>query len=175
MLIEDGTTTPESLVLRTEPYSAGWSFILKSTSHELGRHLESAGWTFFYMAGEIRSTAFGFKDQSRTARALTHAMEAAKLQNCNCLEIDQIRHRSFLGLPYTTLGAHARHIQRSRMFRNTSLRTGCDESKRRDSAKYGFSPARSQTLFTGEGVEAWENEGGSRAESRRPSLEVSSA
>ncbi len=168
MLIEDGTLTPESLVLGTEPYSGDWSFILKSTSDQLDKELERARWTFFYMAGEIRSTAFGFKDQSRTLRALTHVIEAVKLQNCNCLEIDQIRQRSFLGLSYTSVGAHARHIQKSRIFRNPSLRTGPDESKRRDSAIYGSPPARTQTPFTGEGVEGWENEGGSRAEVEAP-------
>src|SRR6202035_4840976 len=90
MFIEDGTPTPESLVVGTEPYSPGWSSISKSTSAQLDRELENAGWTFFYMAGEIRTSGFGFNDQSRTDRALAHVMDAVKLQNCNCLEITQI-------------------------------------------------------------------------------------
>jgi hypothetical protein len=56
MFIEDGTLTPESLVIDTERYSAGWSSI-KSTGAELSKQIENAGWTFFYMAGEIRRGA----------------------------------------------------------------------------------------------------------------------
>ena len=120
MLMQDGTPTPESLVVGTEPYSPGWSSIIKSTSAQLGRELESAGWTFFYMAGEIRTSGFGFNDQSRTDRAVAHVLDAVKLQNCNCLEITQMRRRSFLGLSYTSLVAHARHIQKSRAFQFSS-------------------------------------------------------
>ena len=60
LLIKDGTHTPESFAVDTEHYSTGWSSILKSTSADFGRKLESAGWTFFYMASAIRTTSFGF-------------------------------------------------------------------------------------------------------------------
>jgi hypothetical protein len=47
MLIEDVTHTPESLVVSTERYSAGWSSIIGSTSGQLGKEIENnAGWTF---------------------------------------------------------------------------------------------------------------------------------
>jgi hypothetical protein len=160
MIIEDGTVTPESLVVDTEPYSAGWSTIAKSTSAQLGRELESAGWTFFYMADEIRTRGFGFNDQSRTDRAVAQAVDAAKLENCNCLEVTQMRRHSFLGLPYTSVVAHARHIQQSRRFQGPSNMPAGARSSARD---------RSKSLLTGEAVvQAWENEGGSQAESNRP-------
>jgi hypothetical protein len=174
MLIEDGTPTPESLVVGTEPYSAGWSSIVKSSSAQLGREIESAGWTFFFMAGEIRTCGFGFNDQSRTDRAVTHVIGAVKLQSCNCLEITQIRQRSFLGLSYTSLVAHARHIQRSRRFQDPSNITATAQSHPRESSHDQTSAVPSKTLFSGEGVQTWENEGGSRAESERAKLEVSS-
>src|SRR5689334_6509726 len=156
MIIEDATLTPESLVVDTEPYSAGWSIIPKSTSAQLGRQLESAGWTFFYMAGEIRTRGFGFNDHSRTDRAVAQAVDAAKLENCNCLEITQMRRRSFLGLPYTSVVAHARHIQKSRRFQGAS---------NMPAGARPFSHDWSKSLLTGEAVQAWENEGGSQAES----------
>jgi hypothetical protein len=120
MLIEDGTATPESFVVGTEGYSPGWSSISNSTSAQLGRELETAGWTFFYMAGEIRTSGFGFNDQSRTGRAAAHVIKAVKREHCNCLEITQMRRRSFLGVSYTSLVAHARHIQKSRSFQDPS-------------------------------------------------------
>jgi hypothetical protein len=149
MLIEDGAHTPESVGLVTESYSAGWSSITRCSSAELGKEIEKAGWTFFYMAGEIHTLGFGFNDQSRTDRAVAHALKIIKRENCNCLEIDQIRQRSFLGLRYASLVAHARHIQISRNFHDVS----------------NMPP---KAAFTGESVHAWENEGGSPAE-KRPS------
>jgi hypothetical protein len=168
MLLEDGTHTPESFVAGTERYSAGWSSILKSTSAHLGKELESAGWTFFYMAGEIRTSGFGFNDQSRIDRAMTHVIDAVKRQNCNCLEITQIRRRSFLGLSYTSVVAHARHIQRSRYFQVPSDMLASTWSCSRESQYDQPARVRSKSLLTGEAVQTWENEGGSRAESNLP-------
>lgn len=162
MLIEDGTHTPESLALGTEHFSAGWPSIIKFTSTELEKEIEDAGWTFFYMAGEIRTSGFGFNDQSRTARAVAHLIDAVKRENCNCLEITQMRQRSFLGLRYMSLFAHARHIQKSRRFQELSNMPRGTRSPPRES-----SPDRtrhSETFFTDKGVEVWEDEGGSPAE-----------
>jgi hypothetical protein len=169
MLIEDGVPTPESLVVDTKSYSPGWSSITNSTSAQLGREIEDAGWTFFFMAGEIRTRGFGLNDQSRTDRAVAHVMSVVRLQNCNCLEITQIRQRSFLGLPYTSLVAHARHIQRSRAFQDPSNIPAKAQAHGRESL-YGQTPAVAcKYVFTGEHIQAWENEGGLRAESKRPS------
>lgn len=162
MLVADDTHMPPTLVVATEDYSAGWSSITRSTSTELGKEIENAGWTFFYMAGEIHKRGFGFNDQSRTDRALAQAINTVSRENCNCLEITQIRQRSFLGLRYTSLIAHARHIQKSRRFYDPSNMPPKIRS-RRDELFYGQTrPARA--VFTGEPVQVWENEGGSPAE-----------
>jgi hypothetical protein len=163
MLIADGTHTPESLVVSTEYYSAGWSSITKSTSAQLGKELESAGWTFFYMAGEIRTSGFGFNDQSRTARAVAHVINAVRRENCNCLEITQVRRRSFLGLSYTSLVAHARHLQRSRSFHDLSNMPARIPFRSREWLYDQPAAVGSKSLFVGEAVQTWENEGGSRA------------
>jgi hypothetical protein len=164
MLIADGTHTPKSLVVPTERYSAGWSSIIDFTSAELDRLLESAGWTFFYMAGEIRVSGFGFNDRSRTDRAVAHMIDAVKRQHCNCVEITQVRRGSFLGLRYTNLVAHARHIQRDRTFHDLSNVRPSIRSPAREWLHDQTPPAPSQPLFAGEAVQTWENEGGSRAE-----------
>jgi hypothetical protein len=91
ILIEQGTPMPSSMSLATESYAFGWSAITDLTRLELGRQLEGAGWTFFYMAGEIETTGFGFDEQSRTHSAIAQIIKAAKLQAFNCLEITQIK------------------------------------------------------------------------------------
>jgi hypothetical protein len=118
MRIEDGTVTPKSLAFDTEQYSADRSPIVKPSAAQLDRELQSAEWTFFYMAGTIHVSGFGLNDRSRTDRAVAHAIKAVKLESCNCLGITQVRRGSFLGLPYTSLIAHARHIQKNRPLHN---------------------------------------------------------
>jgi len=154
MLIADGTRTPKSVLLGTERYSPGWSSITESTSSQLDRELEKAGWTFFYMAGEIRASGCGFDVQSRKGRAVDRLIDAVKHESCNCLEITEVKQRSFLGLPYTTLVAHARHIQKSHSFYDLS-----------DLPCEGPVPAAQSPmpLFT-KAVDVWEDEGGSPAE-----------
>jgi hypothetical protein len=162
MLIADGTHTPESLVVDTERYSAGWSSITGSTSVQLGKEIENAGWAFFYMAGEIRTSGFGLSDQSRTARAVAHLINAVRRENCNCLEITQMRRRSVLGLSYTSLVAHARHIQRSRSFHDPSNIPARIPFRSREWLYDQPATVRNKSLFAREAVQTWENEGGSR-------------
>ena len=157
ILIQDGTPTPGGMVVTTQHYLSGWSFIINFTSAQLGRAFENAGWTFFYMAGELRTSGFGFNEKSRTDRAVTHLIDAVKRQHCNCLEIDKIRLRSFLGLPYTSVVAHARHIQRSRSFYGVPVGTPVHPS-----GSPIDQPVLVQSTFSlaRQSIQAWENEGG---------------
>src|SRR4051812_18285415 len=111
MLLKDGAERPEPLVINTEPCLASWSSVIVSSSAQLGRQIEAAGWTFFYMAGEIIRYGFGFTDQSCTNRAVRRLIDAVQNQSCNCLEVAKVTRGSFLGLAYTSITAHARHIQ----------------------------------------------------------------
>ncbi len=163
MLVADDTRMPATLVVGREHYSAGWSSIIKFTSAELGRALESAGWTFFYMAGEICTSGFGFNDRSRTARAVARVVNAVRRENCNCLEITQVRKRSFLGLSYTSLVAHARHIQRNRSFHDASNVPARIPFRSREWLYDRPIAVRGKSLLAGEALQTWENEGGSRA------------
>jgi len=48
--------------------------------------------------------------------ALKRIIEQVREQRCNCLEIDEVETRSFLGLPYVNVSAHARRIQKGLVF-----------------------------------------------------------
>ncbi len=160
MLLEDSTGMPESVVLDIEPYSMGWSLIVKATAAQLGKDLEGAGWTFFYMAGAIHVSGFGLRDQSRTDRAMAHMIDAVKRQNCNCLEITRVRRKSFLGLPYTSVVAHARQVQRSRILRDPCKTA---QPQPRGSLSDRTATLRSKALRADEAIHAWDNEGGLRS------------
>ena len=116
LLLKDGALTPQPLQFSNQPCAAGWSAITNATCAQLSEDLNGAGWTFFYMAGEIHANGFGMNAQSRMNRALTHLIGSNGHERCNCLEITQIRQRSFLGLRYISLAARSRHVQKSRSF-----------------------------------------------------------
>jgi len=143
ILIEEGTPVPDSLLLESEPYSSGWGSVRNLDVRGLDRTLTKAGWTFFFMAGETRATAFGFDRRRAVREAVKRIIGSVKSQKCNCLEISQVAVKSFLRMPYVTVCAHARHIQEGVVFLRPRQR---DRTVRL--------PA------TEEAVAAWEDEGG---------------
>jgi hypothetical protein len=68
------------------------------------------------MANSIRRTAFGFNRASMIAAALKRVITNVRQERCNCLEIDDVVMHSFLGVPYVSVSAHARHIQKGLVF-----------------------------------------------------------
>src|SRR4051794_29404882 len=101
ILIEKGTPIPPSFRLGTESYPNAWMPVARNrNSHEFEKELATAGWTFFYIAGEIRTISFGFDKQKMVDAALKRLIANVRLQKCNCVEIDEIARHSFLGMPY---------------------------------------------------------------------------
>jgi hypothetical protein len=115
ILIEEGTHLPNSVLLQSESYSSGWAAV-KNVRSTFEKEIKEAGWTFFFMAGEIKTIAFGF-DRARMMRAAVQRLIAnVRLQKCNCLAIDNVATHSFLGMPYVSVSAHSRHIQKGLVF-----------------------------------------------------------
>ena len=113
ILIKEGTLLPEGLQLESDPYLKGWRLVKNLGSSGMDRKLCEAGWTFFYMAGEVNAMAFGSDSEKTTRRAVKKVIANMKSDRFNCLEISQVAAKSFLGLPYVTVAAHPRHIQES--------------------------------------------------------------
>ena len=116
-LIARGTPLPPAWRLEDDSVASGWSRLANIFDrHQLEKELVAAGWTFFFMAGAITTTAFGLSRPRRFDAALARLITAVTLQGCNCLEIDEVGMRSFLGMPYVRISAHARHIQKGIVF-----------------------------------------------------------
>ena len=111
LLVKAGTLLPESVQLESDSYLKGWSLVKNLGSSEMDRKLCAVGWTFFYMAGEVKAIAFGSDSEETTCRAVKKVIENMKSDKFNCLEISRVAAKSFLGLPYVTVAAHKRHIQ----------------------------------------------------------------
>jgi len=166
ILIERGMLVPDSWLPQGGPNFNNWISVGKRDRPGLEASIHKAGWTFFYLAGEIRATVFGFDEQETARRAVKRLITDVKAQHLNCLEISQVSMRSFLGVPYATVAGHARHIQEGMVLsRTTPLKS--------ETAPHPAlpSPLRRQRreitkepLSAEEAVEAWEAEGGAPAQ-----------
>lgn len=109
---------PESLQNVSALNLSGWVRVRQDlTSQALELELAREGWTFFYIAGGIKRTVFGFNQQRMVASALWRIFRAAHVAGCNSIQIDQVTSGSFLWIPCVTVSAHARHIQKAMIFR----------------------------------------------------------
>jgi hypothetical protein len=111
ILIKDGTFLPDTLQFESEPCATGWRLVKNLDGYGLGRKIHEAGWTFFYLAGEIKATIFGFDGQRTVRRAVKRILANLKSEKFNGLEVMQVDAKRFLGFPYTSVCAHSRHIQ----------------------------------------------------------------
>jgi hypothetical protein len=117
LLMEKGTPIPPFFSIGTESYPNAWMQVTTTRSFaELEKDLSIAGWTFFYLAGEIRTIGIGFDKKKGIDAALRRLMANVTLQKCNCLEIDDVSTRSFLGVPYVSVSAHSRRLQKGSVF-----------------------------------------------------------
>ena len=89
---------------------------MKDSRSAFEKEVREAGWTFFFMAGEIKATVFGFDRQKTLRAALKRLIKNVKSQNCNSIEITQVTGKSFLKLPYVRVSAHPRHLQKGLIF-----------------------------------------------------------
>jgi hypothetical protein len=117
ILFEDGTALPESFRLESEAYPSSWMSMKSGlNAYDIEKQIKAAGWNFFYMAGQLSTSAFGFDRRKMIHSALKQIIAKVKLQKCNCLEIDDVTTHSFLGMPYLSITGHSRHIQKGPLF-----------------------------------------------------------
>lgn len=116
-MVQQGTPLPPAFRPGSESYPNAWVSVKSSLDpHDLEKEFAALGWTFLYMAGKVKASAFGFDRQKAMDKALARLIAGAMLQKCNCLEIDEMATRSFLGMPGVSVSAHTRHIQKGMTF-----------------------------------------------------------
>jgi hypothetical protein len=113
ILLEDRPVMAQALGLESEPYSANWGVIKTLDGLALDRKIQAAGWNFFFMAAEVKVMFFGAIGVNSIQNALRRMLEKVKPLNFNCLEVTGIVGKRFLGVPYTVVSGHSRHIQKS--------------------------------------------------------------
>jgi hypothetical protein len=111
ILIEDRAVMAETLGLQSEPYSAHWGVVKTLDGLALDRTIHAAGWNCFFMAAQVKVTFFGAIDAKNIQNAVKRMLGKLRPMNFNCLEVTGIVAKRFLGVPYTVVSAHSRHIQ----------------------------------------------------------------
>jgi len=114
VLIKDDALLPEELRFESEPYVEGWKVVTDLDGNQLDRAVEKAGWTYFCLAGEVKTTVFGIDSQSMIHRAIERVLARRKSDGFNSMEITQVASVGSGRFPlvrYITLSAQWRHIQ----------------------------------------------------------------
>jgi hypothetical protein len=110
------------LGLESEPCSAGWRVLKVLDGFALDRKIHAAGWNFFFMATEVKVMFLGSLGAAKIQNALKRILKKVKEQHFNGLEVTEIVSRRFLGVPYVTISAHSRHMQKSCYLDTAELR-----------------------------------------------------
>jgi len=122
--VRDRAHVPDSLLLQSESDSNGWTAV-RDDRHTFERAVQKTGWTLFFMAGEIDATVLGFDKEKALRAAFRRLIANVTSQHCNGIEITRVTSRSFLGVPYVKVSAHARHLQKGVCF--SANRTESDQ------------------------------------------------
>ena len=113
VLMKESPVMAHFFGLEREHYSGNWDLIKVMDGSALDRKIQAAGWNFFFMATELRVVFLGALGAKKVKDALNRVLGKVKGQDFNCLEVTGIVAKRFLGVPYTTVSAHSRHIQQS--------------------------------------------------------------
>jgi len=113
ILMKEWPRMTELLGLENEPYSGNWSTVKVLDGFALDRKIHDVGWNFFFMAEEVKVMFFGALGAKKIQNALRRILAKVKLEDFNGLEVTGIVAKRFLGVPYVTVSAHSRHVQKS--------------------------------------------------------------
>jgi hypothetical protein len=113
ILIKEWPGMPRIIGFETEPGLGDWTIVKAQDAFTLDREIKAAGWSFFFMAVEIKAMFFGSPGAANIQNALKRILSMVKRQHFNGLEVTAIVARHFLGVPYVTVSAHSRHMQQS--------------------------------------------------------------
>jgi hypothetical protein len=122
LIAEESPRMAEVLNLQSDPYFEHWSVVKNLDGFALDDKIHAARWNFFFLAGEVRALFFGAIGAIKVREALRRISLKVKAENFNCLEVTGIVARRFLGVPYTLVSAHSRHIQESSQLRDIDQR-----------------------------------------------------
>jgi len=127
VLVKNDAALPKELRFESEPYVEGWKMVTDLDGNGLDRALQKTGWTFFRLAGDVKTTAFGIDNDSMIRRAIERILARGKSDGFNSLEITQVASVGSERFPlvrYVTVSAKWRHIQEGLILERGKDRSG---------------------------------------------------
>ena len=118
ILMKEGLLMPPEINVRPEAYSPGWRILPGVNGYALDRKLRVVGWGCFFLAGELKSISFGSTGAIRLSRAMVGLLGRVRAMHFNCAEVTSVTRSRLLGVPYTVIRGHARHIQEGSQMQN---------------------------------------------------------
>jgi len=115
---------PPLFGLESEPYYRHWSVATALDGFAIDRKIRAAGWNFFFIAAEVRVMFFGAVGAKKVQHAVRRILAKVGQRHFNGIEVTGIVPQRFLGLPYTIVSAHSRHLQQNCCLDNTEARRG---------------------------------------------------
>jgi len=112
ILVRENTVFPPGVSVESDTLLPGWKLVRNLNGYGLARIIVKANWNFFYLAGEIRAIALGRGGSAAFRRALKRIVVRREGQNYNSLEITRVVAKRFLGIPFLSIAANSRHIQK---------------------------------------------------------------
>jgi len=113
ILIRDNTLLPSGLAVESESFLPGWRVASNLDGYGLARKIEEAKWNYFYLAGVTRTMVLGREGPETMRRAVRRALPRLDRLKFNSLEITTVVSKRFLGIPFTSVAIHCRHIQQA--------------------------------------------------------------
>ncbi len=110
--IAPGTNLPPGWSINPSDARNGWSPLVNPFQRlHLDQQLDRVGWRMLFRAGVLAATVVGWQRPRMLERALARVFAAVDHEHCNLAEIDTMEFRTFLGIPYLNVTAHARDLQ----------------------------------------------------------------
>lgn len=111
LLLRAGLQGPNTLRISTSSYSKQWDAVVGQNGFVLERAVLAAGWHFMCLAGAVRAMAFGRSEGKNARLAVDRVLAKIRKQDFNAAEVVEISTKHFLGIPYLSVSANARHLQ----------------------------------------------------------------
>ena len=127
--IQAGTMLVQQSALRHalgaegENYSDQWCSLGTVESAELDRKIRAAGWSFFFMADELRTVVPVWGGEKTVRAGVKRLLARTRAQQFNCMQLSNILRERFLGIPFVSVVAHARHLQQGSKIDDFTQRT----------------------------------------------------
>jgi len=117
------STLLRSLGTEGEIYSDQWCSLGTQESAELDRNLRAAGWNFFFLADKLRTIIPPWGGEKSLRAGVKRLLARTTAQQFNCMQLSNILRERFLGIPFVSVVAHARHVQQGSRIESFEQRT----------------------------------------------------